>query len=102
MLSYGRSLLLLIVQQIHLVEQSEVVDVVINTQQLLVVDVLAHQCQVDVRARAEVAFARDPKSITLRTLGCRRNTERRSFIVQSLSPNSFSVVIGLLYPSLDP
>ncbi len=65
MLAYGRSPLLLIVQQIHLVEQSEVVDVVI-------------------------------KSITLRTLGCRRNTERRSFIVQSLSPNSFSVVIETL------
>ena len=73
MLAYGRSPLLLIVQQIHLVEQSEVVNVVINTQQLLVVE-----------------------SITLRTLGCRRNTERRSFIVQSLSPNSFSVVIETL------
>ena len=56
MLANRRSLLLLVVQQIHLVKQAEIVDVIVDTQHLLMIDVRAHQRQVDVGARTVVAL----------------------------------------------
>ena len=56
MLANRRALLLLVVQQVHLVKQAEIVDVIVDTQHLLMIDVRAHQRQVDVGARAVVAL----------------------------------------------